>query len=114
MNTLLYTSVADDGHLKVPRLTVGHIFAGVVLSTLVYLTALQWNNALTLSIQNLQNKHQELNEEEASYLVASSITVFIVLITLIIYFALRSQSKQKPTSSSTIESVGSGVTQTSM
>lgn len=94
MNTLLYTSVSDEGHLQVPRLTIGHIFAGVVLSTLVYLTALQWNSALSLSIQNLQNKHKELNEEEASYVVAASITVFIVLITMIIYFAMRSSSKK--------------------
>ena len=94
MNTLLYTSVSDEGHLQVPRLTIGHIFAGVVLSTLIYLTALQWNSALSLSIQNLQNKHKELNEEEASYVVAASITVFIVLITMIIYFAMRSSSKK--------------------
>lgn len=94
MNSLLYTTVSEEGHLKVPRLTVGHIFAGVVLSTLIYLTALQWNSALTLSIQHLQNKHKELNEEEASYLVAATITVFVILITLIIYFVLRSNNKK--------------------
>lgn len=88
MNTLLFTSV-DEGQLQVPRLNVGVIFAGLVLSTLVYLTALQWNAAFTLSIQKLQQKHQELDEEEASYIVASSVTVFVVVITLIVYFALR-------------------------
>ena len=88
MNTLLFTSV-DEGQLQVPRLNVGVIFAGLVLSTLVYLTALQWNAAFSLSIQKLQQKHQELDEEEASYIVASSVTVFVVVITLIVYFALR-------------------------
>jgi hypothetical protein len=93
MNSLLYTTVNEKGHLHVPKLTIGHIFAGVVISTLVYLTALQWNSALTLSIQNLHKKHKELNEEEASYLVAATITVFIVLITMLIYFAIRSNNK---------------------
>lgn len=93
MNTLLFTSV-DDGQLQVPRLNVGVIFAGLVLATLVYLTALQWNSALSLSIQKLQQKHNEVDEEEASYIVASSITVFVVLITLIVYFALRKRSKR--------------------
>ena len=88
MNTLLFTSV-DDGQLQVPRLNVGVIFAGLVMSTLVYLTALQWNSAFSLSIQKLQEKHQELDEEEASYIVASSVTVFVIVITLIVYFALR-------------------------
>jgi hypothetical protein len=93
MNALLLTSV-NEGQLEVPRLNVGIIFAGLVLSTLVYLTALQWNAAFTLSIQKLQNKHKELTEEEASYVVASSITVFAILITLIVYFALRKISKR--------------------
>jgi lysylphosphatidylglycerol synthetase-like protein (DUF2156 family) len=92
MNTLLFTKINDGGELLVPKLNVGHIFAGLVLSTLIYLTALQWNAAFTLSVQKLQTKHQELNEEEASYVIASSITVFVVLITIIIYFALRKQT----------------------
>lgn len=94
MNTLLFTSV-DDGQLQVPKLNVGVIFAGLVLTTLVYLTALQWNAAFSMSIQKLQQKHQELDEEEASYIVASSVTVFVVVITLIVYFALRHRIRKR-------------------
>lgn len=94
MNTLLFTSV-DEGQLKVPKLNVGVIFAGLVMGTLVYLTALQWNAAFTLSIQNLQNKHKELNEEEASYVVASAVTVFAIVVTLIVYFALRHRMSKR-------------------
>ena len=104
MNTLLFTSV-DEGQLHVPRLNVGVIFAGLVLSTLVYLTALQWNAAFTLSIQKLQQKHQELDEEEASYIVASSVTVFVVVITLIVYFALRHRISKRQKRSSVDSSV---------
>jgi heme/copper-type cytochrome/quinol oxidase subunit 2 len=91
MNALLFPSVSD-GHLEIPRLNVGVIFAGLVMATLVYLTALQWNAALSLSIQKLQQKHQELDEEEAAYIVASSISVFVIVVTLIVYFALRKRT----------------------
>ena len=94
MNTLLYTSV-DDGKLQVPQLNVGVIFAGLVLSTLVYLTALQWNAAFTFSIEKLQKKHKELDEEEASYVVATSITIFVVLLTVIIYFVIRDKNSKR-------------------
>jgi hypothetical protein len=94
MNNLLFTTVDSGGQLKVPKLNVGVIFAGLVMSTLVYLTALQWNAAFSLSIENLQNKHKELNEEEASYVVAASVTVAVIVITLIIYFALRHRGRK--------------------
>lgn len=94
MNTLLFTSV-DDGQLQVPKLNVGVIFAGLVLGTLVYLTALQWNAAFTLSIEKLQNKHKELDEEEGSYVVASAVTVFSIVITLIVYFVLRHRMSKR-------------------
>jgi uncharacterized membrane protein len=94
MNNLLFTTVDSGGQLKVPKLNVGVIFAGLVLSTLVYLTALQWNAAFSLSIENLQTKHKELNEEEAAYVVAGAVTVSVVIITLIVYFALRSRARK--------------------
>lgn len=93
MNTLLFTSFDETGQLRVPRLNIGYVFAGLILSTLVYLTALQWNAAFQLSIQNLQQKHQEISEEAASYIVASSITVFIILVTIVVYFAIRGNKK---------------------
>ena len=94
MNSLLFTSVDEAGRIRVPRLNIGYIFAGVVMTTLVYLTALQWNSAFKLSIQNIQQKHQELSEEAAAYVVASSVTVFIILITVIIYFVIRHNYKK--------------------
>lgn len=95
MNNLLFTTVdVSTGRVTVPKLNVGLIFSAILLTTLVYLAALQWNSAFTLSIQNLQNRHQELNEEEASYVVAASVTVFLLLITVLIYFIMRHSLKR--------------------
>jgi hypothetical protein len=93
MNSLLFATVDDSGLIRVPHINIGHIFAGVLLSTLVYLTALQWHAAFDFSMKKLQTKHKELNEEEGSYVIAASVTVFAVLAALIVYFALHGHKK---------------------
>lgn len=79
-----------NGRVEVPKIHVGWIISTVLISSLSFVTALQWQNAFYESLISLKERHKvKLSKLSLEYISASIVTVVVILFVIMIYYMLR-------------------------
>jgi anti-anti-sigma regulatory factor len=86
----LLPSQIKDGKIHLPKINVAWIVVTFLIGSMSFITALQWQEAMSASITQVQKSNKlKIDPLAVTYISAILTTVIVVLIILAMYFSLR-------------------------